>query len=435
MKKSIIIASAFALLSATQISADRWSLDSCISYAVTHNISVLQQQLRVSQGEQGIVEAKDRFLPSLSASASESFSFGRGLTSQNTYADRNTSNFGWNVGMSLPLFQGMSEYRNLKLARLSLEQYILESEATRQSIELNVITQYLQVLYSKEVAAAARASAELSAFQLTRQRALIEAGKVAEATVYDLEAVAAQDSLQIVTADNDVASSLVTLANLLRLPSSEGFDINPLPESEPTIPTYREVYQKALSSQASILSAEQAIKVADQNIEVARSGYLPRLNFTAGIGSGYYKLSGMPGEGFGAQMRHNYATNLGFSLSIPIFDGFGTRNNLRRAKLQKSASELELDDRRENLKKEIELAHTQASGARLRYLTAIGTLDKTRLSFDSTRERYDLGRATIADYEQAKNNLFRTEISLIQARYEYLMRHRILQFYAGGDKN
>lgn len=409
--------------------AEAWSLDSCVSYAVTHNINVLQQELRIREGEQGIVEAKDRFLPSLEASASQNFNFGRGLTAQNTYADRNTSQFGWNAGLSLPLFQGMAEYRNLKLSKLSLKQYLLEAEAAKDNVALNVISQYLQVLYCKEVAASARSQSELSTFEVERQKALIDAGKVAEATIYDLESVAAQDRLQVVTADNDTQTALVNLANMLQLPSVEGFDILPLPQGEPTIPTPDQVYSEALMTNNSILGARQAIEVADERISYAKSGYIPTLRFNAGLGSSYYRLGGFDNESFKEQMKHNFSTYLGFSLSIPIFDGFNTRNSVRRAKLQKSTAKLDFDQRQYDLYKDIQLAYYQAKGARERYLTSGETLEKTKLSFDSTRERFNLGRATQADYEQAKNNLFRTEITRIQAHYEYLMRHRILLFY------
>ena len=263
---------AVALLSIpSQVSAEAWSLDSCISYAVTHNISVLQQELRIKEGEQSVIEAKDRFLPTLDASASQNFNFGRGLTAQNTYADRNTSQFGWNAGLSLPLFQGMAEYRNLKLSKLSLKQYLLESEAAKDNIALNVISQYLQVLYYKEVALSARSQAELSAFEVDRQKALIDAGKVAEATIYDLEAVAAQDRLQVVTADNDIQTALVNLANMLQLPSVEGFDILPLQQGEPEIPKPDTVYSEALMNNNSILSSRQAVEVADERISYAKS--------------------------------------------------------------------------------------------------------------------------------------------------------------------
>lgn len=431
MKRSYksVLGLAMALTAVQPAWGVEWSLDSCINYAVAHNVGILQQELRIEEGKQSLTAAKDRFLPTLDASASQSFNFGRALQADNTYADRNTSNFGWNVGVSMPLFQGMAEYRNIKLAKANIRQYVLENEAAKDNVTLNVISQYLQVLYAKEVAQTARSQAEYSAFEVERQKALIEAGKVAEATLYDLESVAAQDRLQVVTAENDIQTALVNLANLLQLRGIEGFDVRPLNEGEPTIPGPDQVYSEALVSNSSLQAARQSVTVANENISVAKAGYLPTLSFSAGTGSSYYKVSGFPGEGFGPQMRHNLSTYLGFSLRIPIFDGFNTRNSVRRAQLQKTNAELSYDQRNVDLYKDIQLAYYQAVGARERYQTAGETLEKTRLSFESTRERFNLGRATQADYEQAKNNLFRTEVSRIQAHYEYLMRHRILLFY------
>lgn len=412
--------------------AECWSLDSCISYAISNNLNVKQRELSIKEGEQGIIEAKDRFLPTLDAGVSQTFNFGRGLTSQNTYADRNTSNFGWNAGLSLPLFQGMSEYRNLSLSKIVLKQYLLETEAAKDNVTLNVISQYLQVLYAKEILETAKSQSELSEFQVNRQQALIEAGKVAEATLFDMEALAAQDRLQIVAAENDVRTALVNLASLLQLTDMRGFDISPLSEVTPTLPDTLEVYQDALRVNNSLAAAKETVNAAEKRIDIAKSGYIPTLRFNAGLGSSYYKIGGFDNDAFSAQMRHNFSTYLGFSLNIPIFDGFNTRNSIRRAKLQKTAAQLDLDQRKFDLFKDIRLAYIQAAGARDKYRTTEETLEKTRLSFDSTSERFNLGRATQADYEQAKNNLFKTEISLIQSRYEYLMRYKILMFYKNG---
>lgn len=429
MKSKIALLVAAASIAVPEAFSQAWSLDSCISYAISHNLTVKARELQIDNSELEITEAKDRFLPSLDGSASQSFNFGRGLTSENTYADRNTSNFQWGLSMSLPLFQGMSEYRRLKVAKSSLQEMLYEHEAAKENVTLNIISQYLQVLYCKEVTESARSQAAYSDYEAKRQQALVEAGKVAEANLYDAEAQAAQDRLQVVTAQNDVRTALVNLANLLRLPSVEGFDILPLPEEEPMIPRPEAVYADAMNVNNSILGARQAIATADHNISLAKTGYIPTLSFNAGIGSSYYTVSGFDSESFGQQMRHNFSTYLGFSLRIPIFDGFSTRNSIRRAKLQKLSAELELDQRSSDLYKSIQLAYYQAIGARERYVTSGETLDKTKLSFNAIREKYSLGRSTPSEFEQAKNNLFRTEVNRIQAHYEYLMRYRILIFY------
>lgn len=429
MKQKLFIVALFFAPVFSAMGQETWSLDQCVDYAIAHNISVRQSQLQVEQGELAVTSAKDAFLPNLSGQAAEGFNFGRGLTADNTYANRNTSNFQWGLNFSLPLFNGLQDVRQLRASRSQLQQYLLDVEAAKDDVTLNVIAQYLQVLYAKEVLQSAQSQLDYSSYEVERQKALVDAGKVAAATLYDAEALQAQDKLQVITAENEVRVALVNLANLLQLPTADGFDISAINEELPLIPGPDVVYARALDCNKSILSARQGIEVAQDNISLAKAGYLPRLNFNASFGSTYYTVSGMPADPFGTQMRNNLSTYIGFSLNIPIFDGFSTRNNIRRARLSESSARLELDRRESDLYKTIQLAYTQASGARDKYLTSEETLEKTRLSFIATQEKYNLGRATPAEFEQAKNNLFKVEISRIQSLYEYLLRYRILHFY------
>lgn len=220
MKKSIIAALVVIGISGKAAADEVWSLQRCVDYALENNLTVKNSKLQVDQSELDVTSAKDAFLPTLSASASEGFNFGRGLTSDNTYADRNTSTFQWGVNMSLPLFQGLSDVRQLKVAKSSLQQYLMEFEAAKDDLTLNIMAQYLQVLYNKEVTRSAKSQLAYSTYEVERQQALVNEGKVAEAYLYDAEAQQAQDRLQVITAENDVRVALVNLANLLQLPSA-----------------------------------------------------------------------------------------------------------------------------------------------------------------------------------------------------------------------
>lgn len=429
LKQTAILAIAMLTTPHVDMRAETWTLENCVSYALTHNLSVKARQLNIESGQLQLTEAKDRFLPSLNASAGESLNFGRGLTANNTYADRNTTNFQWGASLQLPLFQGLSEYRQIKVAKSNLQQLLYEHEAAKDNVTLNIISQYLQVLYAKEVHASALSQLSQTTYEVGRQKALLEAGKVPEADLLDAESQKAQDELQVVTSENDIKVSLVELANLLQLPDVGDFDIAPIPEDEPIIPTAESVFNAAMMHNNSILAASQSIKTAEHNISLAKSGYIPRLSFNAGIGSSYYTVGGYVNDPFSAQMKHNFSTYVGVSLSIPIFDAFSTRNSVRQAKLQHLSAQLQLDQQSTDLYKTIQLAYYQACGAREKYLASLSTLEKTRRSFAATQEKYNLGRATPAEFEQAKNNLFRIEISSIQSHYEYLLRHRILIFY------
>lgn len=428
MKRGLIVFCACVAFSFAA-TGEVWNLNQCVDYAVKHNLTVRGRKLDIRKSEEELTAAKDRFLPRVDGSVSQNFSFGRGLTSDNTYSDRNTSQFQWGVSMSLPLFQGLSEFRQVKLAKSTIAKTLLEYEAAQEDITLNVISQYLQVLYYKEVKKSAESQAGYSVYEVERQKELVAAGKVAEADLFDAEAQAAQDRLQVVEASNDIQTALVNLANLLQVPSAENFDIEPMEEGEPVIDSVDTVFADALRNNSSIKSARQGIKVADDNISLANAGYIPTLSFNAGLGSSHYKTNGVYNESFGMQMRHNFSTYLGFTLNIPVFDGFSTRNSVRNAKLQKLNAELELEERQSSLWKELQLAWYQAQGARERWLASRETLEKTKLSFEATREKYSLGRATPTEFEQAKNNLFKTEVTSIQSYYEYILRTRILRFY------
>ncbi len=422
-----------ALLLSLAAGARTWTLEECVSHALAHNLTIKAQDSRVTGAELEITQAKDAFLPTVDGSASQSYNLGRGLTAENTYANRNTSNTQWGIGANVPLFQGMRALRRLELSKLSLQQMLYDADAARDDVTLNVISQYLQVLYCKEVERSAESQVALSAYEVERLNALAQAGKIAEADVYDADAQAAQDRLQLVSAQNDTRTALVTLANLLLLPSSHDMDVAPLTNDDPLLPLPDAIYESALQVNNSILSGRQSILVADKNIQLARTGYLPTLSLNAGTGSSYYTVSGLPSETFRAQMRHNLSTYVGFSLRVPIFDAFSTRNSVRSARLQHYSARLDLERRESELYKTIQLAYYQAKGARDRYKTSAETLLAAQRSFDATRDKLALGRATALEFEQAKAKLYRTEVTRIQSHYEYLLRHRILQFYAKGS--
>ena len=262
------------------------------------------------------------------------------------------------------------------MAKSNLQQLLYEHEAAKDNVTLNIISQYLQVLYAKEVHASALSQLSQTTYEVGRQKALLEAGKVPEADLLDAESQKAQDELQVVTSENDIKVSLVELANLLQLPDVGNFDIAPIPEDEPIIPTAESVFNAAMMHNNSILAASQSIKTAEHNISLAKSGYIPRLSFNAGIGSSYYTVGGYVNDPFSAQMKHNFSTYVGVSLSIPIFDAFSTRNSVRQAKLQHLSAQLQLDQQSTDLYKTIQLAYYQACGAREKYLASLSTLEK-----------------------------------------------------------
>lgn len=407
-----------------------WSLDSCISYAHEHNISLKMRANQTLSGRLAISEAKSGFLPTVSAGANQSWNIGRGLTSANTYANRNTSNFGYQAGMNLPIFSGLRNSRQLALAKANLSQITEQYEAAKEDISVNIITSYLQVLYNKELLEVAQQQVALSEYELSRRDALLEAGKIPEADRLEALSQLEQDRLNLTQTANDVTMALVDLAQLLQITDVNGFDICPLADTDAIIIPADEAYTRALQYNHSIKAARGGISSADRNISLAKSGYLPSLSFNAGIGSSYYNVSGIANEGFGRQMKNNFSTNFGLSLSIPIFDGLQTHNRVKRARIEKINAELELEQAEQQLFRTIQQAYYQALSAEKKLSSATVAREAADAAFASMQEKYNIGRATPYEYEQAKTKALTTTAQQIQARYELIMRSRLLQFYS-----
>lgn len=427
LRKTVV--AALALVCAVTANAETWTLEKCIDYALTNNLTVRSRALDVRNAELDVTAAKDAFLPEVGLSASQSFNLGRGLTSENTYADRNTSNFQWGANLSVPLFQGLGNVRRLDYAKASLLAVVEEFEAAKEDVTLNVIAQYLQVLYCNEVYKVALEQIELSDYELKRQQALLEAGKVPEIDMLNARSQLAQDELSATTAKNDYTLALVDLAQLLRLDDIEGFEVASLDDDNVLMRSADEVFANAKLNNSSVNAGRLRIAAADKNIRVAKSGYMPRLSFTAGIGSSYYTVSGFDNDKFGHQMKNNFSTYFGFNLSIPVFDAFSTRNNVRRARVSRLSAELQYETACDNLYKAVQQAYYSALGAAKRLESSTVAEDATEKSFAATREKYNLGRATPTDYETAKNNYLRAVSDRVRAKYEYMLRTRILDFY------
>ena len=412
--------------------AQTWTLDSCINYAISNNIDVRARSIERQSAEYDIIEAKDRFLPQVNAGASQSFDFGRGLTSSNIYADRNTSNFMWNVGLSLPIFQGLSAKRQLDLAKANLATMIENIEAVKDDVTLRVMSQYLQVLYCGELHEIAIEQERISQIELKRQEDLFEAGKIPELDLTQVRAQLAQDQLTTITTANDRKIALVELAHLLQLTDIENFDIAPLSESETSLPDAATILANALEINHSLKASALNITTAEKQISLAKSGYLPKLSFNAGISSGYYNVSGTENPSFGTQMRENFNKSIGFTLSIPIFDAFATRNSIRKAEVQKLNAELRYDDAKTQLQKAIQQAYYQAEAAIAKHKAGITAREAANVAMNAMQEKFNFGRANATEFEQAKTNYIKTSAEAAQAKYEAMLRIRILQFYNSG---
>lgn len=436
MKIFITATVALLLMPASVLAQQQWSLRQCIDYAVEHNIQVKQQEVSRMQRELDVNTAKNSRLPDLSASASESFSFGRGLTAQNTYSNTNTSSTSFNLSSSVPLFTGYRIPRTLEMQKLNLEAATADLEKAKNDIRMQVAQAYVQILYNLELCEVANRQIEIDSMHVHRLTEMMKNGKASGTEVAQQEASLAQSRLTATQADNDYRLSLLSLTQLLELPSPEGFTISREVNQElwnevHTLPSPDVIYQEALIIKPEIQAEQSRLASSAKNIDIAKSAKLPSLSLSGGLGTNYYKTSGIPGDKFFKQLNNNFSQFLGLSLNVPIFNRFETRNNIKNAQLSQYNQQLQLDNVKKNLYKEIQQAYYNAVTSEAKYQSSEQAKRSQEEAFRLMSAKYEYGKANITEFNEAKNNLMKAESDLVRAKYEYLYQNALIEFYRG----
>lgn len=438
MKIFITATVALLLMPASVLAQQQWSLRQCIDYAVEHNIQVKQREVSRMQRELDVNTAKNSRLPDLSASASESFSFGRGLTAQNTYSNTNTSSTSFNLSSSVPLFTGYRIPRTLEMQKLNLEAATADLEKAKNDIRMQVAQAYVQILYNMELCDVANRQITIDSMHVHRLTEMMKNGKASGTEVAQQEASLAQSRLTATQADNDYRLSLLSLTQLLELPSPEGFTISREVNQElwneiHTLPSPDVIYQEALIIKPEIQAEQSRLASSAKNIDIAKSAKLPSLSLSGGLGTNYYKTSGIPGDKFFKQLNNNFSQFLGLSLNVPIFNRFETRNNIKNAQLSQYNQQLQLDNVKKNLYKEIQQAYYNAVTSEAKYQSSEQAKRSQEEAFRLMSAKYEYGKANITEFNEAKNNLMKAESDLVRAKYEYLYQNALIEFYRGKD--
>jgi len=419
----------------------QWTLRECCDYALEHNISIKQQQNQCRQQELQLSTAKNSRLPDLSASLGQNFSFGRGLTAANTYSNTNTSSTSLQLGTSMPLFTGFQIPNQIKLAKLNLEGATADLEKAKNDIRMRVAEAYVQILYNMEMADVARRQIDIDSAQVTRLEAFVKNGKAAEAELSQQKATLANSRLTATQALNNCRLAVLTLTQLLELPTPEGFAIvrpdvsvaSGISGEGSLTPDL--IYAEALGIKPEILSQQLKLKGYEHSIKIAQSANYPTLSLSGGVGTNYYTTSGFKSDAFGEQLKNNFSQYIGLNLNIPIFNRFQTRNNIRSARIDYENQQLTLDNTKKTLYQEIQKVYYNALNAQSKEQSSEEALQSTKDAFQLMQAKYENGKATITEFNESKNNYLKSESDLVQARYENLYQKALIEFYRGHDLN
>ena len=437
MNKKTIILSLLAVaccVTAWGQQAEAWTLRQCIDHAIANNIDIRKAMNAADQSAIEVNTAKWARLPDLSGSAGQNWSWGRAASPvDNTYSNMNNGSSRFDIGTSVPLFTGFQLPNQYALSKLDFKATMEDLNKAKEDIAINIASAYLQVLFKQELYKVAISQLELSKEQYARISRLAEVGKAAPAEVAEAKARVAQGDMDVVQSDNNYRLMLLDLSQLLELPTPEGFSLaqpdTALVFAALTSPD--EIYSEAMTNKPGIRAAQLRLEGSDKNIRIAQSAFYPTLNFSARMGSNFYTLNGSASDAFGTQMKNNLNKYVGFSLRVPIFNRFSTRNRVRTARLQQLNLGLQLDDTKKALYKEIQQAWYSAVAAESKYNSSLSAVDANEESFRLMSEKFNNGKATSVEYNEAKQNLTKALSDKIQAKYDYLFCTKILDFYKG----
>nr|WP_320118007.1 TolC family protein [uncultured Marinifilum sp.] len=448
MKKTLFTLVVIILSIAAVNAQEKWSLEKCIKHAKEHNIDLQLRKLDAEVQANNTAQSKLDLLPSVNGSSSYNFSYGRTLRADNTYGDINTQSGSLGISASVSLFNGFQKQNSIKQNQLDLQASLQDVEKAKEDMALNITSSYLNILFNKELLQIAQEKLKVTQLQIKRSEVLVEAGTLPKGTLMEQNAQAAREELEVVNASNNLNLNLLDLAQLLDLENPDEFDIQipelPVLNATRSMIDPESVFINALEFRPEMKAAKYRLESSEKGLIIAKGQRAPSLSMSGYWGSSYSKdfaeygfnASGAPivireEMKLSDQLSNRENKAFGFNLSIPIFNGGTVNRNIANAKININRYKLNMENSKNILRKEIQQAHANAKAAMNKYFSSETAVSSTEEAFRYTEEKFNLGLVNSVDYNQEKNNLFQAKSNLLQAKYEYIFRTKILDFYNG----
>ncbi len=431
MKPIIITLSLSVFFCFVAPAQQKLTLEECIDIALQNNRNVKQQQLTRQNRAILYNQARADLLPNLNASVGQNFVFGRSIGLDNTYQNTNSSQTSFGISSEITIFDGLRMKHNIDAKRAELNASEADLEKIKEDIVMSVSTAFLQVLMNKELLRISEEQIELTKANIARRTELVKSGKMAQGELYELEAQQAQEELNRVQADNNLKLALLDLAQIMEMEDLRSLDVSAPPAEtligKSPLMTSDVVYESALINRPEIRGANYRLETSRKEVLMSKSQRYPSLSFGANFGTGYYNMGGRPNDAFATQLRNNMSNSLGFTLRIPIFNRFQTRNNIRSAEIAVQNSLIEIDKTKIELRKRIEQAYFNALGAQTRWQAAQKSIKANEEAYRFAEQKFENGRANSYELFQAKSNLTQALSEETQAKFDYAFRLKILE--------
>ncbi|MFV8361956.1 TolC family protein [Flavobacterium sp. ZT3P35] len=453
-----------------QAQSKKWTLQECVNYAIQNNISIKQSGLDTKTALIDKRGAFGNFLPSVNASASHSWNIGLNQDITTGLLQNQTTQFtsaGVNVGIDI--YKGLQNQNTLRRANLSIVAAKYQLLKMQEDVALNVANAFLQVLFNKENLKVQLEQLGINQKQLVRSEELVKAGSIPRGDLLDVKATVASNNQNVITAENTLLISKLSLAQLLQLKDFESFDVvddtNIKDENNIMAQTPNSIYEKAKEGRTELKIARTNLEIAEKNVAIAKGAFQPTLqgfySFSSRVGYGDRVVGIQPNTSnptsvigyvdgtnqnviqnnvspvlgnpapFFDQFSNNKGQSFGVQLSIPIFNGFAVRNNVDRSKVSLERSKIAVEQQDLDLQRNVFTGFADAKGALNAYESAIIAVEARQGAYDYAKEKYDVGLMNSFDFNQAQTLLTNAQSDVLRTKYDYIFKIKILEFYFG----
>ena len=434
MKKIKLFTIALLLINFSFAQNNIWTLEECVNHALENNISILQAKNSLLTAEQDIVNARGNFLPSINSNISGGASYGNIQLYPGEFADREFYSTSLGVGLSQNIFNGFRNINLLNQSKISLERNQFDLAKLKDDISLNVANAYLNVLFNKENLELANSQVKFSEFQVEQVKTLVDSGSEPKSTLIETQATYSRDIQNLTIAENNHDLSLLTLSQLLQLPY-ENFDIEVIeidtPSANLMYNDIQPILNYAMENRNEIKVAERDIELAKLGTKISKSAYLPNISMGYGFSATANFSNLTDDDDFIDQINDNKGHSVNMNISIPIFNRNQTKAQVKKSKIQEETINLALDQVKINLESTIQRAFTDAKAALKSFEAAQVSLGSQELAFKNSQERFSLGALNSFDLEQSRIRLLNARSSLINAKYDFIFKTKVLDYYIG----
>lgn len=430
-----MIAVMVAIPAVIRAQSDAWTLDACIQQALKANVSVQKARLSVAKSEEYSAQSQASRMPSVSASASQNFTWSKSIDATTgeygAYEGGNSSSYG--VNGNVTLFNGFKTNHSIRQSKLNLESSLLDVQTVEESVELNVLSAYVQMLYAREQVANAANQVAVTEQQLKLAEERMKLGSVSRSDYLQIKSSLSSERLTLADAQGTLAMARINLLQLMEMPVNDLFDVAS-PSVDSLVATLattdaQAIYMQALQQKPQVKSAALQTQSAQLDIKMAQADRLPTLSLSAGVNSGYsYPTNGFS---YSDQIQNRLTPSVGLTLSIPIYQKRQIKTSINIAKISLSNAELTEINTRNTLRKEIEQACQDVATAQLKYQAGLESYTSGVESHQVAVEKLQQGLMNSVDYLFEKNTMITAESNLLQAKYNLIFNTKILDYYKG----